>query len=214
MKITGLIKIGQKEHLKQLLFERHLYMNTLGYFRKCEGISQDENEGTNYILQGKKTILTIFPHGGTIGHAPIKFKNWVATNMNDLNKNVFCMHAVFEENTSFDPENLKRGDFALVIYSVDDFLQILDNKKQINNHILSYKLVEYVCKKTYQGELGPFKKFEEFKGKDYKKENEFRIVLAPGEGNPKSIYLESLEKIACMVAVTDLLATIKEKFGS
>lgn len=210
--IKGLIKIGQKEHMEQLFTQGHFYMNTLDYFRKCEGMSQDPNEGARDVISGKRAKFSIIPQNGE--PAPIKgVISMQATSMEDLKKNVYSMHAVLENEPFLDLGNFKRGQFALVIENFSKFIQTLEEIKSKQNLNLSYQLVEYVDRNSYHGELGMFRKYKKYREYEYEKEKEFRILLKPGAGKPFSLYLGSLEDIAFIVEANEIPKILKQKFN-
>ncbi len=210
--VKGLIKIGQKEQINQLFTQGHVYMNSLDYFRKCEGMSHDQNEGARDVISGKNRKFVIFPQNGA--PAPIEgVISLQATSMEDLKKNVYCTHAVLENEPPLDLENFKRGQYALVIENFSKFLQTLEEIKSKQNLNLSYQLVEYVDRNSYHGELGAFRKYKEYREYEYEKEKEFRILLKPGVGKPFSLYLGSLEDIAFIVEANEVPKILKQKFN-
>ncbi len=197
------VKVGQREHLEPFQKYGLLYMNTLEYFRNCEGISKDKNEGTKNILQGKRIKVVMFPHSNQAPFS-VNLDSLQSTHSLDLMKNVFCMHAVSEDNLILDEENFKCSTHALIIFNPIKFLSQLSVAADKIPIKLQYGFVQYVDKKTYHGDMGCFKKFDEFK-----KESEFRILCTQGTGKPYELYIESLEDISMIVEAKEATQCIK-----
>lgn len=204
--ITRLIKIGKKEHMEQLLLSGKLYMNTLAYFRKCDGISQDKNEGAAKTLSGERGPLLLFPTAGVNAGKPEPMKGFISmrvTHTKDLRNNIFCMHAILENAPRIDLQNYKRGNYALIVDDYPKFIQLLEEAGKKEKIDFLYQLVEYVDK-NYHGDLGPFRKFKEYKGYNYEKEREFRIFVESGLKKAYCLDIGNLEDIASIMGVNEL----------
>ena len=204
-KIYAFVKVGQKNHLESLQKDGLLYMNTLGYLRKIEGMSGDKNEGTMDFFQGKKIKLVILPHSR---QDPFPAKGLISMQSSyspDLKKNVFCMHAITDDYSALDEKNFERSSHALVIFNPQEFLELLNAAVSKDKADFYYGFVEYVDKKTYHGQMGCFKKFEEFKY-----ENEYRIMRNYPTGKPFPFTIGSLEDISELVKVKDVVTRIKK----
>lgn len=207
-KIDAFVKVGQREHLESFQKDGLLYMNTLEYFRNCEGMSKDKNEGTKDILQGKRTRVVMFPHSDQDPFPVDGLISLQSTHSSDLMKNVFCMHAVTDDNSILDVSNFVRSTHVLIIFNPSTFLELLEIAADKIGIKLQYGFVKYVDKTTYQGEMGCFTKFEEFK-----KENEFRILRKHGTGKPFKLFMGSLEDISAIVEAKEALDHIKNYLG-
>lgn len=194
------IKIGKKEHLEQVLNEGKLYLETFAYFRKCDGISQDKNDGMDETSTGSRSKLVVFPQNGKA--APIEGIISIGyASKTSLMRNICSMHALQDGDDFLDPANYKRENFALIINKPNEFIQALEKfKKKVHPKGISIEwgLVEYVDSTTYHGQMGPFRKYtRNSKGYVYENEKEFRIVVSPGAGKPIIINLKrSLADIA------------------
>jgi len=189
--IYAFVKFGKKEHLESLQKTGAIYMNTLGYFIKLESMSGDKDEGMDHFYQGSKTKAVIIPHGQG-NAAPIKgLISMGSKKGEDLERNVFCLHAITDAEPKLHPNNLKRNDHALVITNPSIFLKML--KDAADNQTVAFQqgFVKYVDRKTHHGEMGCFVKFKEFES-----ENEFRILKKQGTGKPYIFKIGGLESIS------------------
>lgn len=207
-KIIAFIKVGQKEHIELLQKEGLLYMNPLGYYRSCEGMSKDKSEGAKEILQGRRTKFVIFPHNSQSPSQIKRVISFESTHTEDLKNNVYCMHTIEDDGVIINEVNFKRADYALVIYDCGKFINQLEEFNQKNKLNITYRLVEYVDKDTYHGPLGCFRKY-----KEYEHEKEFRILLEPSEGKTLKLYIGSLQDISIMVQANEVTNIIKAKFN-
>lgn len=180
--ILGLLKFGKQPHIKSLQ-EGTIYMNPVNYFEKIEGnkIIGDKEEGLSLHLQPDDITVKIDDH--IIDNedivSPISVRRY-----KDQNANIFCMYAislkeVVENNFEFklDRRVKQFGDKCLVIMNGEEFVnRIKKAVKKINSKATWYEkemgLVEYVERDNFHGQVGVFKKFNE-----YEYQNEFRIAL-------------------------------------
>jgi hypothetical protein len=182
--VLALLKFGKTKHIRELQ-NGILYMNPLSYFRGIEEDKSrgDKNEGLHRFLQ--KDSLTI-----TIGDQIINKEDIVKPVEIRLSKvqdfNLFCMYAINSKtiksnNFQFilDDRIYKFGDACLAVQDGDEFINriklAINNKNKVLNKRIKTKgskLVEYVDKKNYSGEMGIFKKFN-----NYSYQHEYRIAF-------------------------------------
>jgi hypothetical protein len=203
--IYAFVKFGAKVNLESLRKTGAMYMNTLGYFIKLESMSGDKDEGMNNFYQGSKTKAIIIPHGQG-NAAPIKgLISMGSKKGDDLERNVFCLHAITDTEPKLHPNNLKRNDHALVITSPSVFLKMLKDAAEQKTVAFQQGFVKYVDRKTHHGEMGCFFKFKEFES-----ENEFRILKKQGTGEPYIFEIGNLESISVIVKKENIESYLKE----
>lgn len=203
--IYAFVKFGQREHLESLRKTGAIYMNTLGYFIKLESMSGDKDEGMDHFYQGAKTKAVIIPHGQG-NAAPIKgLISMGAKKGEDLERNVFCLHAITNTEPELHANNLKRNDHALVITNPCVFLKMLKDAAEQQMIVFQQGFVKYVDRKTHHGEMGCFVKFKEFES-----ENEFRILKKQGTGEPYIFEIGNIESISVIVKKEDIESFLKE----
>ena len=97
----------------------------------------------------------------------------------DIFQNVFCAtmienNAINNDGIIIDRRLIEFGDYCLLIKSPSEFLKKVE--KAINNNPeyikFTYGEIEYVSKDNYDGELGPFRKID-----NYKHQKEWRILV-------------------------------------
>jgi hypothetical protein len=79
------------------------------------------------------------------------------------------------------------GDTFAVFTQPEKFLSMVKSAVQEWDLHMWYGPVEYVSRTGYNGDLGPFKKFD-----TYEYQSEFRIVVSKGKGQPLLLKLGNL----------------------
>ena len=119
----------------------------------------------------------------------------------DADLNVYCMHSVRRAGSvTIDVRSKTFGDTFLLIRDVPAFInRIVARAGEVASN-LTYGPVLYVPEGGYVGDMHPFKKFDH-----YAHQAEFRFVLAPGLGTPLTLAIGSLEGIATIGPIDQLL---------
>ncbi len=213
-----IVKFSKGEYLRELQ-QGKLYLNPWSYFKNCEDHTErkDENEGLHYLIQPKETEVTIdghtfSPEGGFLGGS-IEFPD------DNIKNKIFsaCVimrgEAVREDWKIFDDKVKDFGDSFIVIRDVKEFFKRLKDSliKLQNEGIIEgfgYGLVTYYDEKSYDGEIGPFKKTIKFAH-----QKEWRLVVRTADsGNkPFELLIGSIEDISTIEKTTDFKNQIKPK---
>ena len=169
-------------------------MNSTNYFRKIENdiARGDKLENADYCIQadGGKFQMEINGEWQEIATliGPI-----ITSNNKNLNNNIFCMYAI-KDITKYpiiNPRCFSFGDtYALLIYG-DDFLHRVLQKSKQDGLKTTWGLVEYVNRNTYEGKLGPLKKFDNFAY-----QSEFRIISEECNESPRKLKIGNISDIA------------------
>jgi hypothetical protein len=199
----AVFKIGAAEHMTDLVKNGHVYMNTAAYYSELDTTNArtDPDEGASYF---KQATGGIFWREVDAKFAPIgTITGPVIHRRDDLNgANLYCLHARRRSsyNQAFRLSSLGLGDTAVMFLDIGEFLRRVTEAAHQAGHRVSYQLVEYVDRDTYNGPLGLFRKFSKFAD-----QLEHRIAILPGVGGPLSLHMESLEDITWTVSAEDHL---------
>lgn len=204
--VISIIKFGEKKYINELYENGTVFMQRLYNYQKIEHTEiGDKNEGITHLFQANQ--VKSFTINGTeiepIGSIKI-------LESNSYNPFVYCTYALRESHfkngiNCIDKRCLEFGDAALLITDIDKFYSLLKNAITEEDGLYS-NLVSYVDEKTYNGNMGIFKKLN-----NYKHQSEHRIVL---ESSCKSqnikLNVGSLKEISYMVDTKKLLDTLKK----
>ncbi len=194
-----LIKFSREEsHLIDFVENGRVYVNSAGFFSECE------NEA---VGQFDKFELASSYHqhdGASIELAGRKFKIMAPFCMREgipKYSHIFCLYALSEESISRSTEGKvfderlwdEFGEYFVLIHNANVFMERIDFKlKELN---LRYKAdyVQYFCPKTYEGEVGAFRKRNTFSHQE-----EFRVAIDKPDvqGPIEDFYLGDLREIA------------------
>jgi len=202
-RLIALLKLGERQYMEELLLEGHVFMNTVEYFAKLDASSSrcDRDEGTGYCKNAGGAILKMEHEGdwqtlGTLSGA-IRFheKGLAATN-------IYSLHGKTESDygTVFELKNLGLGDAYVLFFDANEFLRRLERGLANMDRRLSWRKVEYVDRRSYTGPMGEFRKFKEKSA-----EQEVRIAVQPGSGEPLSLRLGNLSDIAVVGSTEERL---------
>ncbi|MCB0310216.1 MAG: hypothetical protein KDD42_03210 [Bdellovibrionales bacterium] len=195
-RILGLFKFGRREHLEPLVSKGLLYMNTLQYFQELESdeVRADQNEGLfAYGAFGKYEMRWDPNNDGNFKPLPVAGPLvWRGGGTDDLN--VYCMYALRAsqlQRSGVDSQNFGFGDAFVYFLNGDAFLARVRNR--LNELGLEYyiDLVQYLNAKDFAGEMGPFRKFDNFAY-----QSELRIVVKAKKKAPLILELGDLSEIA------------------
>lgn len=195
-----LIKILPARYANDFL-DGKLYLNTNTFFGKIDSsdtVRFDPLDGIDQSLQVKEISIAApgenwTPIGGIIN--PVGFRSSESERLN-----ILCMYALSDQHDKpFDNRNLKFGDVAVLIGNPIEFMRRVKSTAATLNKEVIPKHVEYVDRCTHHGDMGPFRKFS-----DYNYQNEFRIVLTNGTGNPCRLQIGDIRDIAVMGPSKDI----------
>lgn len=201
----GLLKFGEKEHMQALYNKGLLYLNTFDYFKSLEFCSDgradsfeavgeyysgDDIDKMNITIEFGEEKHILSRKGGTLGIAitdkPVKYSHLYSMTSIDTNWTK-------KNNLLIDEKNFASGkDYVVIIYDTVAFLNRLRKYIIENNYICQSGFIEYVDQDGYSGEMGCFKKFN-----NYSYQNEWRLALSCWHTQePIKIELGSLSDIA------------------
>ncbi len=202
--VVALFKLGERDHMAQLLNDGHVFMRPLLEFKNHENSPPraDPDEGSGYCRQATGAILRMEHEGEwlDVGEltGPIK-----VTDRNLLKTNIYCLHAPRRNDCGrvLELHRLAFGDSYVLILNADEFLRRLTQAITQAGHEPHCVLVEYVDKSTYTEPMGAFRNFSH-----YSDQKELRVAAMPGTGSPLSLYLGNLSDIAIMGQTTERLS--------
>lgn len=214
-KITRLfIKFTDEKYVDSIVNEGLLYMNNLEYFSNIEDefVRGDKDDGLAASYDSRKIELSFAGQEitGLIGPVKIRYNH-------ELETNVFSLTAI----TDFDfiraggsfrlSENFKNFGNKAVVFAgsaITSFLERVRNKLEHDPDITagsdSYgaRPVEYVSRAAHHGEMGIFRKYDE-----YAWQHEWRIAIKrkSGTGPYDRFKLGSLADICTVYDTEELL---------
>ncbi|MEK8046440.1 hypothetical protein [Ideonella margarita] len=186
-----LIKLLPREFEDDFL-DGNLYLNTNVYFGamdRTDAVRFDPHEGIDESLHVSKvevqsnegTWLTI-PIAG-----PISTRSRTSNGLN-----VLCMFTVTNKpGDFFDDRNMAFGDRAVVVDNLIEFIARIKKAAVAVGRPVSHRPIEYVDRDLHSGPMGPFRKFS-----THGYQNEFRFVLASGNGEPYRLQIGCIRDIA------------------
>ena len=201
--LIALFKIGQKDHMDELVRKGHVFMKPLSYFatREREPPRSDPDEGMGFCQNAEDATLRMQKQGkwcniGTLtGGIRVRNKSLDTANL-------YCLHAMTQRDFGavFELNLLNYGDSYVLFLDADEFFRRLDKAAGEKGQELLYGLVKYVDRNSYTGPMGVFRKFSE-----HASDCEFRVVALPGTGHPLSLRLGNLSDIAIMGMTSEWL---------
>jgi hypothetical protein len=189
-----LIKILPAKFVKDFL-NGNIYLNTDDFFTKVDSSDKvrfDLAEGADQSRQVKEIAIAdksgdYIPIEGLIN--PVIYRS---ANKDPIN--ILCMYAYNNKpDDFFDVSNLSFGDEAIIITDLKEFIRRLKNAAKSLSKTLNHGPVTYVNKKTHDGVMGPFRKFD-----CYERQNEFRFVLSGGDGDSTYLQIGDIRDITMM----------------
>jgi len=201
--LVALFKLGEERHMRAQVSEGLVYLNSLGYFRKLEAsrVQADPDEATGYCWQMPDSLLEIQVeetwqtlgrvNGGIRSHDEL---------LNSLS--VFCLHGRHRQDC-VDPRvlaDLGLGATFVLFSNPNEFFRRLYRAAMEEYYQVQFGPVEYVDRFTYNGPMGAFRKF-----KERERESEFRVVLSPGDDEPITSKLGSLQDVAIIGSADERL---------
>jgi hypothetical protein len=192
-----LMKILPSKYLEYFL-DGNLYMNTPKYFATLEAadlVRSDTDEGIHTSMQIKEVSIRNeqgewVPIGGVIN--PVIYRTQDATTYN-----MYCMYGIQELiEDPLDDRNIAFGDTFVAITNSNEFLRRVKEAVDKEGRTYEHSLVEYVDRETFDGFMGPFRKFLPFAY-----QQEFRMILFGGDGSPMRLSIGDIRDI-CIVGLS------------
>lgn len=210
--IFALIKFGDAKHIRQLQEDGLMWFNTLEYYQSIEdeNLRGDQYEGTHSVHQAPEVQVTIGPASNTHTiDSSTGLTDIVTINMDEgVRTNVYCMTAISDKTFGpIDPSNFRFGDSFLALTNGVQFIERVKSAIQKNALDFRHRLVEYVDRSTYSGEMGPFRKFNQF---SY--QSEYRFVLDPKFGKPYQLRIGSIKDISIVGQASEINDVLSIKY--
>lgn len=193
---VALFKLGEKDHMTQLLNEGHVFMRPLLDFKTIENSLPrlDRDEGSGYFMATEGATLSMQHEGEW--HTLGKITGPIRADDRKLEKtNIYSLHAPRRNDYGklLGLDRLGFGNSYVLFWDANEFFRRLTQAITEAGHQHHYALVDYVDKDTYVGPMGAFRKFSH-----YSDQRELRVTAMPGTGRPLSLYLGNLSDIAIM----------------
>lgn len=175
-----LAKILPQKYVADFL-DGNLYMNTDAYFvtvESSDALRSDTHEGVDEAWQFKEISIrdssgNWTPIGGA--QSPLMYRYGEKES-----RNILCMYMFTDKpDFHFDERNIAFGYAAVIITDLKEFVRRYKAAAQDAGKRLLHGPVEYVDKRHYHGQMGPFRKFSE-----YQYQSEFRFVMFGENGEP------------------------------
>ena len=210
-KNAGLIKFGAYEHIKAFYEKGEMYFNTFKWFKDLEAIGDGRADKNEYCslhyaadnLGEHKFRFELYPEGRPEEAIELNKENGLISLTIDFGDDKEYTHLysfsclklndVMQNDLIISTRNFApTKDYAVVIYDINAFLDKF-TKAMKEKYKLGFKAttIEYVDKNTYSGEMGAFRKFN-----DFAYQNEYRIAINFNSLEPQKIYIGSLKDIA------------------
>lgn len=196
----GLIKIGVFEYMSALYEEGELYFNTFKYFRELECSSDGRGDPNEYLsYYGGNGTKVAIKRKGDKEYTQINDVQFVSMRNNQEEySHLYCLSSInkswtYKNKLLISSKNFADGkNYAVIIHNFNEFAKRLKAKLVELKVRAKAGYIDYVSRKEYNGEMGCFKKFEE-----YSYQNEYRIVAClKNDSVPQTIKIGSLKDIA------------------
>lgn len=184
MHLAGLIKIGQLEHLQELMKKGLVYANTVEYFRSIElnYEKHDAAQGASVYQSDYNTKAFLFEKSnGERIKVDVEEVKLITHEETVKWTRLFCVYYFIVDqiqNTQiFDPKIQELGNYALIITDCKQFFERME--KATARFKLTRKAVLYYDKSTSYKNLTIFHKSD-----FYKHQNEYRFHFNTSENKP------------------------------
>jgi hypothetical protein len=195
----GFMKIGERRHMETLLRRGQLYCQPLANFQKLEEDPSirraDSDEGLRHFYGPDVTSFTAIVRDKEFkfspGTGPLRL--W---DDHSHGVHIYSLSMVEKYDNGrlgVRTELLNFGDTFVWIHRPGEFLRRVEAHRPPGGRRLEHGAVEYVSRLGHAGEMGPFRKFDEFAGQ---LEYRLAIYLAPVPPTPITYEIGSLEDIA------------------
>jgi len=200
-----LLKFGSKNHMDAFYEKGEIYLNTFSYFKELEYSSDGRADKHEYIekhfsgsgldkmnfkIQFEEQSFDLSRQGGllsfTMECSKTEFSHLYCMSYLDLDSSE-------KHNKSINENNFAQNkDYVVLIHNFDNFIEMLKNVFISQKWSTKCDIIKYIDKDDYCGEMGCFKKFNE-----YSYQNEWRIAIKCKEiEEPQTICIGSLANIA------------------
>ncbi len=201
-------KIGNEQHMQNLLYEGEVFCKPLEYFRneEQETFRHDNKDGAGYISQ--MTNFEAFTEDGKtlIGKAK---SGQLYYYHNNSHGNVYCLYGIESilmnlkagsiTPLDLDMSALNFGDYAVLIIDPTEFVKRVQSVVEKQNFTFHYGPVNYYDEYKYQGDLGVFCKSNKFSP-----QKEIRFWI-PNKFNKELVFkIGNIEDIARLLPKSDL----------
>lgn len=194
----ALVKVLPSQYLLDFL-AGNLYLNTTTYFGKIDSrdaLRYDAHDGADGAIQAKEVAIGM--NGESI---PIETIGPIIFRRREVDeRNILCFYTITNRpEDGFDPKIMSFGDTAVLIAKLPEFIGKVKVAAQALNRNLKFAPVEYVDRQEHDGPMGSFRKFSEL---SY--QNEFRFVLAGGNGQPFRLQIGSIDDLVIVLPSSDI----------
>ena len=188
---VALVKLLPEKFAEDFL-NGNLYLNTFAYFSQLDQsdiVRSDPHDGAIEARQVLEVAIqeptgNWIPIGGV--QSPIIVHNDEISNLN-----ILCFYTLTDRpGDEFDDRNLEFGEVAVFISNLPEFIRRVRQAVAVSSWTVAHGPVEYVKRKTHDGLMGPFRKFQ-----DYSYQSEFRFVFTTGKRSPLRLEIGSLRDI-------------------
>lgn len=169
-----LIKIGEKEYMQELVEYGALFFQRLSIYQELEQKERgDPNENLSQSLQPDKIKVTINNRILSDLAGPVQIR------IGGESPLAYCMYSItsdhlgVQDGNYIDQRCFEFGNTAVVITDGTEFFNRIVEACKLSNLEIKGQLVEYVDFNSFHGEMGPFKKYEQW----FKHQSEFRFIL-------------------------------------
>jgi hypothetical protein len=191
------VKFGQYQFMKELYDSGQIFMQRWRTFRNIEHDQiGDRNEGLSHAIQASNIIAEFNgkkAEGEPIGPLRCTFNP-------SYNPMIFCLYCFTDRNfnesgSQIDPRCCGFGEYAVVITNIEKFNEmLLDALESSSRGNVHSQLIDYVPYYNYQGEMGPFRKYD-----DFKYQSEYRFVYESEDTAPThTLQIGSLKEVAIL----------------
>lgn len=188
---AALVKILPENFVEDFL-NGSLYLNTCTYFSQLNQSDVARSDPHDGAMEARQVLSVAIqdPRGNWI---PIEgVQNPVIFSSDELsNLNILCLYTLTDiPEDKFDERNLEFGNAAIFISNPPEFIQRVRKAAFASKWSVEQRPVEYVERKTHDGFMGPFRKFQE-----YSYQREFRFAFGTRNRAPCRLEVGSLRDI-------------------
>lgn len=212
--IKMFLKFGKEEHIKDLLENGTIYMNSIQFFRKFEdnGLRGDIYEGISELRNlpsGEFEIKSLNYKGKYVSFQ-------IRESYEEVLGNIYSLYAISSFNIpnplkfKINKKNKKFGTHCLLVKNNPEFLKRIEETLKKSGLKFRHGFVEYYDKDKMNGKINLFQK-----PKEYKYQNEFRFYVERESTEAIKIQIGDIRDIAEIYKIEDvvdgLTLGIKEK---
>jgi hypothetical protein len=195
---VALVKLLPEEFAEDFL-NGSLYLNTCGYFSQLDQgdvVRSDPHDG---VMEARQVLEVAIqdPNGSWIPIGGVQ--NPIIFHSDEIsNLNILCFYMLTDRpEDKFNDRNLEFGNVAIFISNLPEFIQRVRRAAVVSKWAVAQGPVEYVERKTHDGLMGPFRKFD-----DYSYQSEFRFIFTTGKHIPLRLEVGNLRDIVHVTSST------------